>query len=149
MKREDRLGQLDAHPQRGQVGVAMQEVLTGVIIVPQQLVDGPLFDQRIGGRQQYHRRPAAAATAAKLPDQQSAAAVQRCQNEDEPGLREREIAQQEFADERCQKEQAEYGAEPSHEGWDHLLALARRELSKTRYKVIRHDLNGADGNAAT
>src|SRR5262249_45830367 len=105
---------------------------TGVRVVPQQLVDGPLFDQRIRGRQQDHRRPAAAAAAAKLPDQQSAAAVQRRQNQPEQRLGKRDIAQQEFADERCQNEQSKCRAEPSYSAGDQPAALDPRERSKTR-----------------
>ena len=127
MKRQDRLGQLDAHPQRGQVRVTMQEVMTGVRVVPQQLVDRPLFDQRIRGRKKCHHRPAAAAAAAKLPDQQSAAAVQRRQNQPEQRLGKRDIAQQEFGDERCQNEQSKCRAEPSYSAGDQPAALDPRE----------------------
>jgi hypothetical protein len=122
MQREDRLGELDAHPQRRQVRVAMQIVVARIGVVPQQLVDRPLLDQRIRRRQQHHRRPAAAA-AAELTDQQGAEAVQRRQHQHQPKLADGEVAQEKLTDERRQQEQSERGAEPSQPRHDRNLGI--------------------------
>jgi hypothetical protein len=111
---EDRQGELDAHPERRQVRVAVQQVLADVRVVPQQLVDRALLDQRVRRRQQDHRRPAPAGAPGGLAHQQRAAAVQRCEHDAEAEFADREVPEQELPDEGCQQEQAQRGRYSSH-----------------------------------
>jgi hypothetical protein len=102
VKSKDALRHLDAHPECGDVGRTAEVIVAGVRRVPQKLIGGALFDQRVRHSQQHHRGPTAPPPT-DLTNKEGTTAVERSQEECEAYLSDSDIPKQELADERGQQ----------------------------------------------